>query len=555
MRRTSKAEIATAFLLVLLASAGAPPGSTAQSADDKPLDARTYAQGIDALRQGKRDEGIRVLRKLSQDFPDSPFAPQALLKTADLIYPVGTWDQIGSASTAAIKEATDLLVALSQKYRSSREAPRALVKLGYLSLEPANPKADLDEACGRFATAGQVYPDSDAADDAYFGSGMCETLRARPAMAADFFSRLMDENPGSPLAAEALYRYGVALSHLEDPAEAMLALERVRTRFADSRFAPKALDRITLLHRLRLRPTLPRASAGAKPEGPAAARRVGGGQPAPPPEPDLYRLDAAYGAPPAVRAAAVTSKTEETFRGAADIAIDAQGLAVLASPKTPGVFRLDPKGHVQERIAHPSPEYVAVGDGLAVFISGGGQIALNAKNWSGTDLKSWDGRPPREFGPVAVDPSGRVYLLDPRDNVLLIYDRSHRLVANVRAEGKEARFVDVARSEDGGVYVLESRLKYAIELTQGKVTRKINLTALGATEPISLAADGLGDLYVLDGRSGFVYVAAPSGERIAVIRPSKDALSRLGDPSSVAVDAIGRVYVSGRKSPTLLRFQ
>jgi len=52
-----------------------------------------------------------------------------------------------------------------------------------------------------------------------------------------------------------------------------------------------------------------------------------------------------------------------------------------------------------------------------------------------------------------------------------------------------------------------------------------------------------------------VYVAAPSGERIAVIRPSKDALSRLGDPSSVAVDAIGRVYVSGRKSPTLLRFQ
>jgi len=91
---------------------------------------------------------------------------------------VSSWDQVGSASPQAIKEATDLLLALSQKYRSSREAPRALVKLGYLFLEPANPKADLDEACGRFATAAQVYPDSDAADDAYFGSGMCETLRA-----------------------------------------------------------------------------------------------------------------------------------------------------------------------------------------------------------------------------------------------------------------------------------------------------------------------------------------------------------------------------------------
>jgi len=543
-----------AILLALLATAAAPPEPPAQPADEKPLDARTYAQGIDALRQGKRDEGIRVLRKLSQDFPDSPFAPQALLKTAELIYPVGTWDQIGSASPAAIKEASDLLTALSQKYRSSREAPRALVKLGFLSLEPANPKADLDEACTRFATAAQVYPDSDAADDAYFGSGMCETLRARQAQAADFFARLMDESPGSPLAAEALYRYGVALSHLDDPAEAMLALERVRTRFPDSRFAQKALERITLLHRLRVQPALVRASAGTKPGGPAPAQKVGGGQAAPAAEPDLYRLDAAYGAPPTVRAAS-TNKTEETFRGAGDLAIDAQGQVVLASPKTPGVFRLNAKGRIQERIDNPSPEYVAVGDGLAVFISGGGQIALNAKNWSGPDLKSWDGRAPREFGPVAVDPSGRVYLLDPRDNILLIYDRSRRLVGNVRPDGKDARFVDLAKSEDGGVYVLEGRLKVALELTQGKMTRKINLAVLGVTEPVSLAADGLGDLYVLDGRSGFVYVAAPWGERIAILRPPKAAQSRLGDPASVAVDAIGRVYLGGRKSPTVLRFE
>lgn len=554
MRRTLAAAIPAALLLALLVSPGGARGTAAEPADDRPLDARTYAQGIDALRQGKRDEGIRVLRKLTQDFPDSPFAPQALLKTAELIYPVSSWDQIGSASPAAIKEASELLQSLAQKYRSSHEAPRALVKLGYLSLEPANPKADLDEACGRFATAAQVYPDSDAADDAYFGSGMCETLRARPALAADFFSRLMDESPASPLAAEALYRYGVALSHLDDPAEAMIALERVRTRYADSRFAPKALDRITLLHRLRLQPALMREAG--KSGGSATAKRIGGEPPGPSPDPEIYRLDAAYGAPPAVRAATTASgKPEETFRGAGDIAIDAQGLVVLASPRTPGVFRLDPRGRVQERIAHPSPEYVAVGDGLAVFISGGGQISLNAKNWSGADLKSWDGRPPREFGAVAVDPSGRVYVLDPRDNVLLIYDRSRRLVGNVRPQGKDARFVDVARSEDGGVYVLEPRMKRVLELTQGKVTREINLSTLGATEPVSLAADGLGDLYLLEGRSGFVYVASPAGERIAVIRPPKNALERLGDPSAVAVDAVGRVYVSGRKSTTILRFQ
>jgi TolA-binding protein len=533
-------------------SGGSPAPATAQQDDDRPLDARTFAQGIDAVKQGKRDDGIRILKKLAQDFPDSPFAPQALLRSADLIYPVSSWDQVGSASPQAIKEASELLLTLSQKYRSSREAPRALVKLGYLSLEPANPKADLDEACGRFATAAQVYPDSDAADDAYFGSGMCETLRSRSALAADFFARLMDESPSSPLAAEALYRFGIALSHLDDPTEAMLALERVRTRYPDSRFAPKALDRITLLHRLRLQPALARGGAVAKPVTPSPAQKIGTAAPPPPAEVDLYRLDPSYGASE-VRAS--LGKSEETFHGANDIAIDAQGLVVVASPKSPGVFRLDPKGRIQERIASPSPEFVSVGDGLAVYISGGGQIALNARNWSGPDLKSYDGRPPREFGPLALDLSGRMYLLDPRDDVLLIYDRSRRLLGNLRPDVKEGRFIDLARNEDGGVFVFEGRFKYALEMTQGKAARKINLAGLGAAEPVALAADGLGDLYLLDGRSGFVYVASPAGERITVIRPPKDALARLGDPSSVAVDAIGRVYVSGRKSPTVLRFQ
>src|SRR6185503_3952749 len=173
-------------LFVAPAMVAAAPAAAAESAapqdDDRPLDARTYAKGMDALKQGRRDEAIQTLKKVFQDFPDSPNAPQALLKVADLIYPAGDWTQIGSASPQAVKEAGDLLATLAQKYRSSREAPRALIKLGYIFLEPANPKADLEEACARFATAAQVYPDSDAADDAYFGSGMCETMRARPAL-------------------------------------------------------------------------------------------------------------------------------------------------------------------------------------------------------------------------------------------------------------------------------------------------------------------------------------------------------------------------------------
>jgi len=142
LRRTSRVEIPAAILVALLATAGAPPRPRRSLRMRSPLRRPHLRAGDRASGRGSVTRESASFRKLSQDFPDSPFAPQALLKTAELIYPVGTWDQIGSASPAAIKEASDLLTALSQKYRSSREAPRALVKLGFLALEPAKRRVD-----------------------------------------------------------------------------------------------------------------------------------------------------------------------------------------------------------------------------------------------------------------------------------------------------------------------------------------------------------------------------------------------------------------------------
>src|SRR5262249_32886895 len=100
LRRGARSGLLVPALALLFCAAAAPapappapaPAAPAQD-DDRPLDARTFAQGMDAVRQGKRDDAIRILRKLGQDFPDSPFAPQALLKAAELIYPVAAWDQ------------------------------------------------------------------------------------------------------------------------------------------------------------------------------------------------------------------------------------------------------------------------------------------------------------------------------------------------------------------------------------------------------------------------------------------------------------------------------
>ena len=534
-------------LLVLLGSAGggargesaaaaAPPNPAAgQADDDRPLDLRTYAQGMDALRSGRRDEAARLLRRVFTDFPSSPQAAPALLEMARLLYPATKWSQIGSATPQTIEQAGDLLGRLAQKYRSAPEAARALVMLGYLGLEPASPQSNLDEACGRFATAVQIYPDSDAADDAFFASGMCDALRARPARAADDFGRLLEEHPDSPLAAEALFRQGVALSLLGDPAEAMLALQAVRTRYPDSPFAASALERQTLLHRLRLQPGL-LAKSGNPSAGPLDWTL-------------LYRIDLEYGAVPGAVAPAA-------IRGISDISIDAQGLAVVASPRTPGVFRLDARGRVQEQINHPGPDHIAAAEGLAVFISGRQQIAVNARNWSGTDLKGPGGRPPADYGPIAVDSMGRVHLLDRRENAILIYDRTRRLTGAVRPPGgKDGRFVDVSAGNEGGIYALDGRARIVVALHQGRETRRTVLSASMVQDPIALAVDGIGNLYLLDAVTRAVVVCDPDGRPITVVRPTKEMMQQIGEPASLAVDAFGRIYLAGRKSGRVVRFQ
>ena len=47
--------------------------------------------------------------------------------------------------------AEKVLRLVAKRYGASLEAAAALVRLGYLSMEPANPKADIKRACARFA--------------------------------------------------------------------------------------------------------------------------------------------------------------------------------------------------------------------------------------------------------------------------------------------------------------------------------------------------------------------------------------------------------------------
>jgi hypothetical protein len=147
-------------------------------------------------------------------------------------------------------------------------------------------------------------------------------------------------------------------------------------------------------------------------------------------------------------------------------------------------------------------------------------------------------------------------MLDRRENAVLIYDRARKLVGAVRPPGgKDGRFVDLATGDDGEVYALDGRARLASVIAQGRESRRIDLTRLGSEQPSALSVDALGDLYVLDDSTGWVFVADPSGRRITVVRPPKEIAARLGDVSAIAVDDYGRLYLAGRKSGLVVRMQ
>jgi sugar lactone lactonase YvrE len=149
-----------------------------------------------------------------------------------------------------------------------------------------------------------------------------------------------------------------------------------------------------------------------------------------------------------------------------------------------------------------------------------------------------------------------VHLIDRHENAVLVFDRARRLVAAVRPPpGREGRFVDVATGAEGAIFALDARARAVVVISQARETRRIDLSGLGVADPSSLAVDALGDLFVLDGGTGWIFVGDPDGRRVTVVRPPSSVGDRLGEISSLAIDPQGRLYLAGRKTGVVVRLQ
>jgi sugar lactone lactonase YvrE len=140
-------------------------------------------------------------------------------------------------------------------------------------------------------------------------------------------------------------------------------------------------------------------------------------------------------------------------------------------------------------------------------------------------------------------PDGSWFLLDadPRRVLKFDPDGAYRGMATSAREEP----VDVAIDGVGRLYVLERTGSQVIRFAANGERERTVLTATWRRAE-ALAVDRLGNCYVLDQDARTIDIFAPSGKRLNRIGPSLPGGLELRTPRDLAVDDSGRIYVADR---------
>ena len=271
----------------------------------------------------------------------------------------------------------------------------------------------------------------------------------------------------------------------------------------------------------------------------------------------------------------------QTATGPLDGSIDCW-VQVTFTPSGPGLR----KGAIQATVASGAVYNIAVtgiGSGASLVVDGGGQNVVNATGIGAVTGVAIDGAgnrfiadpannqvielPAQPAGAaqvkigtglsapqaVAVDAAGNVYIADTGNNrVVMVPPAASGLAQTVLGSGFSAP-QGVAVDQNGNVYVADTGNARVAEIpanaAQSQATLfQFNSTSAFFSKPVAVAVDSLGNLYVADPGVKQIYeIPAGGGDMQNVIgSPSqlKSIDPTLSNPSGVAVDGAGNVYIS-----------
>ena len=414
---------------------------------------------------------------------------------------------------------------------------------------------------GRDATAAQAavdkllkdYPASDSAPMGYVVTGRLTMAKSRTAADVDAalasFERVPRLFPSSPAVAAARYYAGDTLRLARRGEDALGHFRRIELEYPQSIWAARA----DLASAVNL------VATDRAPQAFARLQRIRQQFPGTPEATAalnyntiLYRL---YVRKPAYRfSGRFIGGAADRFRDVTGVAIDDTGRVLIGHKQGVSVF--DAKGTAVKTIPGLEPS--------AFFVDGRDRVVMVRR-----DTLIPDGAPPITInvpvpGRMARQPEEIPAVITLGGGDRLIVDRKAKTVVRVTSAGKfvsNFAAIDVerlARNDVDDVAMIDrSNKSIAIADRDGKILGRI--PAKGPNyqldDPSDVAFDVLGHLYVLDGNRAAIHVFGPKNQLITTITVPGKEPGALQKPKALAIDAAGRLLVFDESSQRIQVYQ
>ncbi len=467
-------------------------GGQAQNPEE--LARRHYQLGLEFMRGGKYAEALKDFQAVVDSYPTSSVAGDALVQIA-------TYHLDIARDIPAAQATTDLIL---KKYSATAAAAMGYVLNGRIAIEKGRDPSDLETAIASFERVPALFPTSDVVPASTYYAGESLKIVRQYDKALDRYREVTDRYPTSTWAARALLGAAVCLLRTGKPVEATTALQRLRNRFPGSPEAETALKWNTILYRLYVRP------------------------PSQPP----YAFSGRY----------VGSATAR-FRDVVGVRVDRNENVLLAHKTSVAIF--DPKGTLLRSIATDSPSALT-------FDTNGTPVVIrqNFMTFDGQSKTMSIGVWESEGKTRAIEEIPAAVMT--RRGEWLIADKKAKAIWLFSAAGKPVRqFVAMAADrlvlDDDDTLAVLNRDDKTVSLIdrEGKPAGRVPARGQGyqIDDPVDIAFDPLGHLYVLDRGTSTLLVFAPQGRLIVAFSIPEGGPGAFRKAVALGLDSAARLYV------------
>jgi len=267
---------------------------------------------------------------------------------------------------------------------------------------------------------------------------------------------------------------------------------------------------------------------------------------------ERFHVRAASAAPPYLRAS-VVNMGAEIDRPVA-VAASGDGQVLVIDEGAPAVLLKDPSRDTASRLAynaHSRPWWGV--DGLPYLPTRkAGVIALGGSRLGFMSDEGGRSMPLKDLQAGVRTPDGSWFLLDadPRRVLKFDPDGTYRGMATTTREEP----VDVAIDGVGRLYVLDRAASRVIRFAPNGERDGVVVAATWR-RPEALAVDRLGNSYVLDRDARTIDIFSSTGERLSRLGPTLPGNIELRSPRDLAVDDSGRIYIADRNARAVVILQ